>query len=361
MPITHHTQAVTPGKIPWQSYNENHDYSNLDATTLSGSTKSQIIEEAQEGMGGGEPGKTTIINKPADAQFSKGMILLWSGKIGDIPDGWHLCDGTQGTPDLTDRFIKGASSDSDIGDTGGKTTLQHSELDIDVDIADHPNHIHTYSDVIEHTHPITDPGHTHNQGYRNSGTAGTLGIQGCSSANNATISNGVPSKTTGITVDNPAGALAQGETDGTTLNHEVSVEVDPLKPHVCVEPPFYKLAFIMYLGGEQEMGAIFVEYKIIGKSDAYFSLGNDSQERSIDELDASSTTKHGMTLANPGDRIGLYFQNNNGAGSVQIFYRVRDMEGNELIDNWEDIQASNSKNINIIIKEHVVIEFGWSD
>jgi hypothetical protein len=117
----------------------------------------------------------------------------------------------------------------------------------------------------------------------------------------------------------------------------------------------------MYLGGEQEMGAIFVEYRIIGKSDAYFSLGNDSQERSIDELDASSTTKHGMSLANPGDRIGLYFQNNNGAGSVQIFYRVRDMEGNELIDNWEDIQASNSKNINIIIKEHVVIEFGWSD
>ncbi len=47
-------------------------------------------------MGGGEPGETTIIDKPTGVQFFKGMILLWSGKIGDIPNGWHLCDGTEG-------------------------------------------------------------------------------------------------------------------------------------------------------------------------------------------------------------------------------------------------------------------------
>ena len=317
MPITHHTPAVTPGKIPWQSYNENHDYSNLDASTLGGSTKSQIIEQAQEGMGGGEPGETTIINKPT-AQFSKGMILLWSGKIGDIPDGWHLCDGTEGTPDLTDRFIKGASSDSNIGDTGGKTTLQHSELDIDVDVADHPSHTHTYSDVIEHTHSITDPGHTHNQGYRNSGTAGTLGIQGCSSANNTTISNGVPSKTTGITVDNPAGALAQGETDGTTLNHEVSVEVNPFKPHVCVEPPFYKLAFIMFIGGENLTDCIIRVFCSL-PSNTGVEVGDDKVERGVYDESGDGSQKVQTFVVQKGSILNLQLYNNSGSDKVLGF------------------------------------------
>ena len=34
-------------------------------------------------------------------------IIMWSGTAADIPTGWALCDGTGGTPDLTDRFILG--------------------------------------------------------------------------------------------------------------------------------------------------------------------------------------------------------------------------------------------------------------
>ena len=34
-------------------------------------------------------------------------IIMWSGTAADIPTGWALCDGTGGTPDLTDRFIGG--------------------------------------------------------------------------------------------------------------------------------------------------------------------------------------------------------------------------------------------------------------
>lgn len=50
----------------------------------------------------------------------KGIIVLWSGAIVDIPSGWHLCDGTQGTPDLRDMFVIGAGDtfapdDSDLG------------------------------------------------------------------------------------------------------------------------------------------------------------------------------------------------------------------------------------------------------
>lgn len=40
----------------------------------------------------------------------KGIIVIWSGSISDIPKGWALCDGNNGTPDLTRRFIVGAGN-----------------------------------------------------------------------------------------------------------------------------------------------------------------------------------------------------------------------------------------------------------
>jgi microcystin-dependent protein len=51
-----------------------------------------------------------------------GMISLWYGSIGSVPTGWYLCDGTNGTPDLRDRFIVGAGSSYAVGATGGATT-----------------------------------------------------------------------------------------------------------------------------------------------------------------------------------------------------------------------------------------------
>lgn len=67
-------------------------------------------------------------------EFPTGGIIMWSGTIANIPSGWYLCDGTNSTPDLTDRFIVGSTTDSgsthDIGDTGGanSTTLTTSQL-----------------------------------------------------------------------------------------------------------------------------------------------------------------------------------------------------------------------------------------
>lgn len=55
-----------------------------------------------------------------------GLIAIWSGEIADIPSGWHLCDGTDGTPDLRDRFVIGAGLTYDPGDTGGSTTHTHT-------------------------------------------------------------------------------------------------------------------------------------------------------------------------------------------------------------------------------------------
>lgn len=48
-----------------------------------------------------------------------GGIILWSGSTASIPTGWVLCDGTNSTPDLRDRFIVGAGNNYTVDATGG--------------------------------------------------------------------------------------------------------------------------------------------------------------------------------------------------------------------------------------------------
>lgn len=62
-----------------------------------------------------------------------GAIMMWSGTIANIPTGWALCDGQNGTPNLQGRFIVGATTgvvmfDSigynyPVGTTGGKNKV----------------------------------------------------------------------------------------------------------------------------------------------------------------------------------------------------------------------------------------------
>lgn len=52
-----------------------------------------------------------------------GCILLWSGTTKNIPDGWALCDGQNGTPDLRDKFVLGAGTIHTVGSTGGSETV----------------------------------------------------------------------------------------------------------------------------------------------------------------------------------------------------------------------------------------------
>lgn len=68
------------------------------------------------------------IIKPVRKQpeFRSGMILEWDGLIADIPDGFSLCDGTNGTPDLRDKFIKGASAGVEAGGEGGCSSHDHA-------------------------------------------------------------------------------------------------------------------------------------------------------------------------------------------------------------------------------------------
>ena len=56
-----------------------------------------------------------------------GSIIMFSGKAEEIPSGWAICDGTNGTPNLIDRFILGSTY---CGGMGGKSqvTLSVSQL-----------------------------------------------------------------------------------------------------------------------------------------------------------------------------------------------------------------------------------------
>jgi hypothetical protein len=73
--------------------------------------------------------------------FVSGMIMLWSGAIVNIPTGWLICDGTNSTPDLRDRFVVGAGTTYAVNATGGSANAV----------------------VPSHTHTATDSGHTHTQ------------------------------------------------------------------------------------------------------------------------------------------------------------------------------------------------------
>ena len=66
-----------------------------------------------------------------------GVIMMWSGNIASIPSGFVLCNGSNSTPDLRDRFIVGAKQDDSgtamsnitgsLASTGGNTSFTTSQ------------------------------------------------------------------------------------------------------------------------------------------------------------------------------------------------------------------------------------------
>jgi len=66
----------------------------------------------------------------------KGAIMMWSGSLTNIPSGWALCNGSNGTPDLRNKFIVGAGDDYIVGNNGGKEEITLEEKYL-------PPHSHT--------------------------------------------------------------------------------------------------------------------------------------------------------------------------------------------------------------------------
>jgi hypothetical protein len=146
---------------------------------------------------------TAFVTTAANAVFPSGGIIMWSGSVATIPVGWLLCNGSNSTPDLRNRFVIGAGSTYAVDATGGSAN----------------------SDLQAHNHTLTDPGHNHNYTSPVIGSSYAYTDQGVAplvyfpTANGATTTT----STTGITLADA------GSGDGTNANL----------------PPYYALAYIM--------------------------------------------------------------------------------------------------------------------
>jgi hypothetical protein len=154
--------------------------------------------------------------------FPSGGIIMWSGTIATIPSGWYLCNGSNSTPDLRNRFIIGAFQDTSsvayTTVTGADTQTGGTKDAI----------------VVSHTHTatstVTDSGHSHtltNYGSAQAGSDnGGAPVMASTGYGTGRDPNPTNTATTGITV---ATTNASSGSSGTNQNL----------------PPYYALAFIM--------------------------------------------------------------------------------------------------------------------
>ena len=82
--------------------------------------------------------------------FPAGGIIMWSGSVANIPSGWVLCNGSNSTPDLRNKFVIGAGSSYNPGASGGATSVTLSTSNM-------PSHSHTGA---SHSHTISSHSHT---------------------------------------------------------------------------------------------------------------------------------------------------------------------------------------------------------
>ena len=65
-----------------------------------------------------------IYSQSNSLELPIGTILPYVGDLADIPKGWYLCDGSNGTPDMRDLFIVGAGKNYELYNTGGKNEVE---------------------------------------------------------------------------------------------------------------------------------------------------------------------------------------------------------------------------------------------
>ncbi|HUO23647.1 MAG TPA: hypothetical protein VMU59_14115 [Caulobacteraceae bacterium] len=192
------------------------------------------------------------------AVFTAGMIIHWYGLAANCPSGWAICDGTNGTPDLRDRFIVGAGASHGLSDSGGSATQTITVNGAALTVDQLPSHSHSASDS-GHSHGASDSGHGH--------AATDSGHAHAASSGQFMVLNGgaYGSNTSGANVgQNPGGADTQSAAANITVatgNANVSVETGYADisvgdtgagaPHTHTAtastnlPPYYGLYFIM--------------------------------------------------------------------------------------------------------------------
>ena len=80
----------------------------------------------------GVTASTAAINTASTHFVPSGGIIMWSGAVNAVPTGWRLCDGTNGTPDLRNRFVVGAGASYTPYNVGGAAahTLTWAEMPV---------------------------------------------------------------------------------------------------------------------------------------------------------------------------------------------------------------------------------------
>ena len=108
----------------------------VTATTLGGSPTNNYVLKADDGEATG-----MVWSASTSGEVPIGGIIMWSGA--SAPLGWALCDGSNGTPDLRDRFIVAAGPTYVAGSSGGAATvdIQHGHADGTL-ATDSDNHSH---------------------------------------------------------------------------------------------------------------------------------------------------------------------------------------------------------------------------
>ena len=242
---------LSDARTPLAHSHAQSDVSGLSAA-LSGkqatSEKGQANGYASLGADGKVPSAQLPASQPGGEGIPAGVIVMWGGLLANIPTGWALCDGQNGTPDLRSKFIKGASAEP--GATGGALTHSHASHSNLVHsgaavgdhaytpqgtnsggavsahsgtaVAAHADHTHGAGTIAvanhaDHTHNYTQvPNHVHVQTVNSATTGGLSGYTPDTSSNTGVAS--------GYSTQNPTGGVATAVTLGanSTLSHSVS-------------------------------------------------------------------------------------------------------------------------------------------
>ena len=159
---------------------------------------------------------------------------MWGGLLANIPTGWALCDGTNGTPDLRSKFIKGSAAGIDPGVTGGALTHTHTG---------HSAHVFTQPSA----HTVTQP--TAHGSLPHSGTAVAPHVGqwiDAPAGSQRPVFKDAPDGDHSVTQPNAHGSQSH---TGTAVSAHAGGAVDAHSAHNSPnhEPPFYSLAFIQKL------------------------------------------------------------------------------------------------------------------
>ena len=207
-----------------------------------------------------------------------GVIVMWSGAISAIPTGWVICDGTNSTPNLTDRFVIHADADAagtnNVGDSGGASTVdvQHSHTADGTLATDSDGHSHTAdgtlaTDTDGHDHTINAgatgiTAHSHGPGTLATGTATNateVVVDVGTGTNVVTVTHGhdvTQNATESVGHSHTSGTLdsdtdthshdVTGSTDTDTHSHDVTGSTaDSLSTTQTIRDKYYALAYIM--------------------------------------------------------------------------------------------------------------------